>query len=32
LKEALTRKYGNEFYETLDQIARQHYLEKENKQ
>ncbi len=32
LKEALTRKYGNEFYETLDQIARQHYLEKKNKQ
>jgi hypothetical protein len=25
LKEALTRKYGAEFYETLDQIAKTHY-------
>lgn len=30
LKEPLVRKYGEEFYETLDAIAQAHYINKEN--
>ena len=31
LKEALVRKFGNEFYEALDQVAKEYFDEKDKK-